>query len=182
MPASGSASSAARAGPWRPRTPLSAEQPAGTTHPGTSTAGCAPGWCHRVLPGCDCHLNTEALRGLSHAADPKTSPQFAGGPFRADCHGLNDAARVIGDESDARPVVLVSRSLCISSLKTAEVSPWHNDDADRVDDSPPADIIVVSGGPHPVQSRPSGGALRPMDIPMEGRLTAAVNRHGQRPL
>ena len=135
-----------------------------------------------MLPGCDCHLNTEALRGLSHAADLKTSPQFAGGPFRADCLGLNDAGRVIGDESDARPVVLVSRSLCISSLKTAEMFLGTTMTLTELTIRYQATSSLYRVALTRFSRVRQGGALRPMDIPMEGRLTAAVNRHGQRPL
>lgn len=77
---------------------------------------------YMVLPGSGFHWDTTALQGHSHAADPKESPEFAGGPFLANFLYLNYNGRAIGYEVYASQALLASRNTYTRPLKAPEVS------------------------------------------------------------
>ncbi|MFM7674269.1 MAG: hypothetical protein ACKO5F_01495 [Synechococcus sp.] len=77
---------------------------------------------YMVLPGSGFHWDTVALQGHSHAADPKASPEFAGGPFLANFLYLNYNGRAIGYEVYASQSLLASRSTYTRALKAPQVS------------------------------------------------------------
>lgn len=77
---------------------------------------------YMVLPGSGFHWDTEALQGHSHAADPKESPEFAGGPFLANFLYLSYEGRAIGYEVYASQKLLASRATYTRALKAPKVS------------------------------------------------------------
>ena len=64
---------------------------------------------YMVLPGSGFHWDTTALQGHSHAADPKTSPEFAGGPFLANFLYIAYNGKAIGYEVYASTKLLDGR-------------------------------------------------------------------------
>lgn len=77
---------------------------------------------YMVLPDSGFHWDTKALQGHSHAADPKESPEFAGGPFLANFLYLNYDARAIGYEVYASQDLLASRATYTRALKAPQMS------------------------------------------------------------
>ncbi len=88
--------------------------------PKTSADQLPPGYM--VLPGSGFHWDTEALQGHSHAADPATSPEFAGGPFLGNFLYLNYDGRAIGYEVYASQALLTSKQTYTKDLPTPQVS------------------------------------------------------------
>jgi len=88
--------------------------------PKTSADQLPPGYM--VLPGSGFHWDTEALKGHSHAADPTTSPEFAGGPFLGNFLYLSYDGRAIGYEVYASQALLTSKQTYTRVLKAPQVS------------------------------------------------------------
>ena len=78
---------------------------------------------YMVLPGSGFNWDTEALQGHSHAADPKNSPEFAGGPFLANFLYITYAGKAIGYEVYASTALLNSKEAYNRSLEMPEYSP-----------------------------------------------------------
>ena len=78
---------------------------------------------YMVLPGSGFNWDTEALQGHSHAADPKNSPEFAGGPFLANFLYITYAGKAIGYEVYASTRLLNSKEAYNRSLEMPEYSP-----------------------------------------------------------
>lgn len=64
---------------------------------------------YMVLPGSGFHWDTDALKGHAHAADPKNSPEFAGGPFLANFLYITYDGNAIGYEVYASTALLNSK-------------------------------------------------------------------------
>jgi hypothetical protein len=79
-----------------------------------------------VLPGSGFHWDTEALQGHSHAADPKNSPEFAGGPFLANFLYITYDGSAIGYEVYASKALLESKDSYNRNLEMPEHSPGTN--------------------------------------------------------
>ena len=77
---------------------------------------------YMVLPGSGFHWDTEALQGHSHAADPKQSPEFAGGPFLANFLYIAYNGRAIGYEVYASTQLLNSKGIYNRNLDLPEQS------------------------------------------------------------
>lgn len=78
---------------------------------------------YMVLPGSGFHWDTEALQGHAHAADPKNSPEFAGGQFLANFLYITYNGQSIGYEVYASTNLLASKGLYQRDLEMPEVSP-----------------------------------------------------------
>ena len=78
---------------------------------------------YMVLPGSGFHWDTEALQGHSHAADPKNSPEFAGGPFLANFLYIAYNGKAIGYEVYASTRLLDSKGVYNRDLEMPEFSP-----------------------------------------------------------
>lgn len=81
---------------------------------------------YMVLPGSGFHWDTEALQGHSHAADPKNSPEFAGGPFLGNFLYITYDGKAIGYEVYASTALLDSKDTYNRSLELPEVSTGSN--------------------------------------------------------
>jgi hypothetical protein len=78
---------------------------------------------YMVLPGSGFHWDTEALQGHAHAADPKNSPEFAGGPFLANFLYITYNGKAIGYEVYASTKLLETKGLYTRNLEMPEYSP-----------------------------------------------------------
>lgn len=78
---------------------------------------------YMVLPGSGFHWDTEALQGHSHAADPKTSPEFAGGPFAANFLYIAYNGHAIGYEIYAAKNLLEAKGTYTRNLQAPEFAP-----------------------------------------------------------
>jgi hypothetical protein len=78
---------------------------------------------YMVLPGSGFHWDTEALQGHAHAADPKNSPEFAGGPFLANFLYITYNGKAIGYEVYASTKLLESKGIYNRDLEMPEYSP-----------------------------------------------------------
>jgi hypothetical protein len=78
---------------------------------------------YMVLPGSGFDWDTEALKGHSHAADPKNSPEFAGQPFLGNFLYITYDGKAIGYEVYASTRLLDSKEAYTRSLEMPEYSP-----------------------------------------------------------
>jgi hypothetical protein len=78
---------------------------------------------YMVLPGSGFHWETEALQGHAHAADPKNSPEFAGGPFLANFLYITYNGKAIGYEVYASTKLLETKGVYNRDLEMPEYSP-----------------------------------------------------------
>lgn len=78
---------------------------------------------YMVLPGSGFDWDTEALKGHSHAADPKNSPEFAGEPFLGNFLYITYDGKAIGYEVYASTRLMDSKEAYTRSLEMPEYSP-----------------------------------------------------------
>ena len=77
---------------------------------------------YMVLPGSGFHWDTSALQGHSHAADPKESPEFGGGPFLGNFLYIAYNGKAIGYEVYASTRLLSSKNTYDRKLAMPELS------------------------------------------------------------
>ena len=75
-----------------------------------------------VLPGSGFHWDTEALQGHAHAADPKNSPEFAGGPFLGNFLYITYGGQAIGYEVYTSTRLMQSKQTYDRTLEMPSVS------------------------------------------------------------
>ena len=78
---------------------------------------------YKVLPGSGFDWDTEALKGHSHAADPKKSPEFGGQPFLGNFLYITYDGKAIGYEVYASTRLLNSKDAYNRNLEMPEYSP-----------------------------------------------------------